>query len=185
MKQSGASLKIKFNISILTLWSEGRQLKDNFFHNLALHSVLLSSEPFGFCVDLLSIVIYTTCRIRAALTIGLGGAEARGPCKEGARDWLWSRLTGAPIAKATTPSLISAVIQLSFSIKLPFEIETESLNLVYQSNAFILYLTFERSLPVSAFTSFHSGIIWKWSRKEQYSISKNVSLILREKGSKM
>ncbi len=36
------------------LGSEGRQYK-HFFHNLALHSILLSSEPslsFGFCVDL-------------------------------------------------------------------------------------------------------------------------------------
>lgn len=32
--------------------------------------------------------------IRAALTIGLGGAEAPGPKQGGGRDWLWSRLTG-------------------------------------------------------------------------------------------
>ncbi len=30
----------------------------------------------------------------AALTIGLGGAEAPGPDQGRAPDWLWSRLTG-------------------------------------------------------------------------------------------
>ncbi len=30
----------------------------------------------------------TSIETRAALTIGLGGAEAPGPSKEGARDWL-------------------------------------------------------------------------------------------------
>ncbi len=39
--------------------------------------------------------------------------------------------------------------------------------------------------PVSAFTSFGSGINSKWSRREQNSISKNASLIQRKRGSKI
>ncbi len=49
---------------------------------------------------IIAIAVYVY--IRAVLTIGLGGAEAPEPSKEGARDWLWGRLPSTPIAKATT-----------------------------------------------------------------------------------
>ncbi len=44
LTKSGTLLKIKFIHSFLTLGSEGRQCKYIFFHNLALHNVLLCSE---------------------------------------------------------------------------------------------------------------------------------------------
>ncbi len=42
---------------------------------------------------------------KAVLPIELGGAQAPGPSKEGARDWQLGRFTGAPITKATTPPI--------------------------------------------------------------------------------
>ncbi len=45
LTQSGASLKIKFIRSFLEGRKQGRQYKDCFFHNLALHSFLFFSEP--------------------------------------------------------------------------------------------------------------------------------------------
>ncbi len=70
---------------------------------------------------------HTQCEShQAVLTKGLGRAEARGPSKEGARDWLLGILTSVPIAKATTPPIYYLCYLVELFRKFhasPFEIE--------------------------------------------------------------
>ncbi len=76
-------------------WSGQRLSKDHSCRNVEISWVLRSETH----------IYQTALTSKAVLPIELGGAEAPGPSKEGARDWQLGRLTGAPIAKATMPPI--------------------------------------------------------------------------------
>ncbi len=73
---TGSSLKMNF----LMLGAEGRQSKDIFFQNLALHSIFLSSEPslsFGFCLDLRSPLSFLHYMLKTVGGLNRQGCRSR------------------------------------------------------------------------------------------------------------